>query len=130
MSRFFDILNSHPILMADGATGTQLQQAGLPGGTAPESWNLDNPAAIISLHKSYRDAGSHIVLTNTFGGSRIKLASNNLGDKVIEINTSAAKLARTVMGEHGLVFGDIEPTGELLEHLGVLTYEKAVAAFD
>jgi 5-methyltetrahydrofolate--homocysteine methyltransferase len=129
MSRFSEILKSHLILIADGATGTQLQLAGLPGGIAPESWNLDNPTAIIALHKSYRDAGSDIVLTNTFGGSRIKLARNNLADKVIEINTAAAQLARTVMGEPGLVFGDIGPTGELLEPLGTLTYEQAVTAF-
>jgi methionine synthase I (cobalamin-dependent) len=129
MSRFSEIMSSYSILVADGATGTQLQKAGLPAGTVPESWNLDNPSAIIALHKSYRDAGSHIVLTNTFGGSRIKLARNKLGEKVVEINKAAAQLARSVMGDDRLVFGDMGPTGELLEPLGKLTYEQAVAAF-
>ena len=129
MSRFSEIMSSHTILVADGATGTQLQKAGLPAGVSPESWNLDNPSAIIALHESYRDAGSQIVLTNTFGGSRIKLSRNKLGDKVAEINQAAAQLARSVMGDDGLVFGDMGPTGELLEPLGTLTYEQAVTAF-
>ncbi|GAP22412.1 homocysteine S-methyltransferase family protein [Leptolinea tardivitalis] len=129
MSRFADSFSGHSILVADGATGTQLQKAGLPAGTAPESWNLDNPTAIRTLHSSYKDAGANIVLTNTFGGSRIKLNRNHLGEKVVEINRRAAELAREVMKDDGLVFGDMGPTGELLEPLGSLSFEQAVTAF-
>ncbi|HEX7555498.1 MAG TPA: homocysteine S-methyltransferase family protein, partial [Leptolinea sp.] len=63
MTRFSDALKKNSILVADGATGTQLQRAGLPIGVAPELWILENPTAIIALHKSYLDAGSDIVLT-------------------------------------------------------------------
>jgi 5-methyltetrahydrofolate--homocysteine methyltransferase len=129
MSRFSDALKKNLVLIADGATGTQLQKAGLPAGIAPERWNLENPQAIINLHKSYLDAGANIVLTNTFGGSRIKLAKDNLAEKCVEINRTAAELARKAAGEGGLVFGDMGPTGELLAPLGPLTYDQAVAAF-
>jgi 5-methyltetrahydrofolate--homocysteine methyltransferase len=129
MSRFMDALKNSNVLVADGATGTQLQQAGLPAGIAPERWILENPQAILNLHQSYLDAGSNIILTNTFGGTRIKLAKDNLADKCVEINRTAAQLARKSAGENALVFGDIGPTGELLAPLGSLTYEQAVAAF-
>lgn len=129
MSRFSDALKKNTVLVADGATGTQLQQAGLPAGIAPERWNLENQQAILNLYQSYLDAGSDIILTNTFGGSRIKLAKDNLAEKCVEINRTAAQLARKVAGENNLVFGDIGPTGELLDPLGPLAYEQAVAAF-
>lgn len=129
MSRFSEALKKNAILIADGATGTQLQRAGLPVGIAPERWNLENPQAILNLHKSYLDAGSNIVLTNTFGGSRIKLTKDNLAEKCVEINRTAAQLARKAAGENGIVFGDMGPTGELLAPLGPLTYDQAVAAF-
>lgn len=129
MSRFQDALKKNMILVADGATGTQLQRAGLPAGIAPERWNLENPQAILNLHKSYLDAGSNIVLTNTFGGTRIKLAKDNLAEKCVEINRTAAQLARKAAGETSIVFGDMGPTGELLEPLGPLAYDQAVAAF-
>jgi 5-methyltetrahydrofolate--homocysteine methyltransferase len=129
MSRFSEALKNKSILIADGATGTQLQKAGLPLGMAPEQWVLENPEAIIAHHKSYLDAGSDIVLTNTFGGSRIKLSKNDLADRCVEINRTAAQLARKATGESGLVFGDIGPTGELLAPLGSLTYEQAVEVF-
>jgi methionine synthase I (cobalamin-dependent) len=129
MSRFSEALKKNSILIADGATGTQLQKAGLPTGIAPERWNLENPQAILNLHKSYLDAGADIVLTNTFGGSRIKLSKDNLADKCVEINRNAALLARKAAGENALVFGDMGPTGELLAPLGPLTYDQAVVAF-
>ena len=73
MQDFLGRLNEPGILIADGATGTTLQKAGLPSGMAPERWNLENPEAILDLHRSYIEAGSDIILTNTFGGTRIRL---------------------------------------------------------
>lgn len=122
-------LDLSQLLIADGATGTQLQKAGLPRGAAPERWNLENPQAIINHHKSYADAGSDIVLTNTFGGTRIRMEKDGLAEKVREVNWTAARLARAAVGEDRFVFGDIGPSGKLLKPYGPLTFEQAVDAF-
>ncbi len=122
-------LQQNTVLIADGATGTQLQKAGLPAGYPPELWNLENPAAIIAHHLSYLDAGSDIILTNTFGGNAIKLRSHNLEERTSEINTRAAELARKAAGSNQFVFGDVGPTGHLLSPLGDLSEEEAIAAF-
>jgi 5-methyltetrahydrofolate--homocysteine methyltransferase len=129
MSKFLKTLTNTNILIADGATGTQLLKAGLTSGIAPESWNLDNPDAIRSLHRSYLDAGADIVLTNTFGASRIRLERHKLEDQVVPINTAAARLAREAAGDSAFVFGDIGPTGGLLKPYGKISFEEAQAAF-
>ncbi len=129
MSKLTDFLAGPGILVADGATGTQLQKAGLKPGASPERWNLENPEAIRALHRGYIEAGANVVLTNTFGGTRFRLARHGLEGQVREINAAAAKLAREVAGESVFVFGDIGPSGELLKPLGKLTYEEAVAGF-
>lgn len=126
---FLAALNNANILIADGATGTQLQKAGLPVGYVPELWNLENPDAILAHHMSYLDAGADIVLTNTFGGNPIKLRSNNLESKTREINKAGALLARKAAGPKRFVFGDVGPTGQLLSPLGELSEESAIAAF-
>jgi 5-methyltetrahydrofolate--homocysteine methyltransferase len=129
MSKFTDRISQPGTLTADGATGTMLQQAGLPAGSAPERWNLENPDAIRALHRGYIDAGADLVLTNTFGGSRIKLEREGLGPQAAEINRAAALLAREAAGEDHFVLGDIGPTGQLIEPLGPLSYTDAVDAF-
>ncbi len=129
MSNFINALNSVSILIADGATGTQLQKMGLKPGAAPEAWNLDNPEAIHALHESYLAAGSQVILTNTFGGTRYRLARHGLDGRVQEINAAATRLARESAGDSAWVFGDIGPTGELLQPLGKVAYEEAVTAF-
>ncbi len=129
MSRFRAALASHKILIADGATGTTLQKAGLPAGTAPERWNLENPDAVRALHRGYIEAGADMVLTNTFGGTSVRLKREGLQDRAAEINRAAAALAREVAGESVLVVGDIGPTGEMMAPLGTLTHEEAVASF-
>jgi 5-methyltetrahydrofolate--homocysteine methyltransferase len=129
MSKFIRTLNQRNVLVADGATGTQLLKAGLTSGVAPESWNLDNPEAIRTLHRSYLDAGADIVLTNTFGATRIRLERHQLQDKVISINSAAARLAREAAGAGAFVFGDIGPTGGLLKPYGKISFEDAQAAF-
>jgi 5-methyltetrahydrofolate--homocysteine methyltransferase len=129
MTKLKDRLSQGGILIADGATGTTLQEAGLPTGTAPERWNLENPDAIRDLHRGYVEAGADLILTNTFGGSRPRLRVEGLEDQTHEVNLAAARLAREVAGDQVLVLGDIGPTGQLLEPLGVLTYDGAVAGF-
>jgi len=122
-------LASGKLLLADGATGTMLQGWGLPLGTPPERWNLEKPEKIIALHRAYIEAGSQVVLTNTFGGTRIKLGRAGHADITAEANRAAARLAQEAAGPDAFVAGDLGPSGELLAPYGDLTYEEAVAAF-
>lgn len=129
MSKFEQFLKEKPVLVADGATGTMLQQAGLPAGAAPERWNLENPDAVRALYRSYIEAGADMILTNTFGGCSVRLERDGLGAQAHAINAAAARLAREVAGDAVLVVGDIGPSGKLLEPLGDLAYADAVASF-
>ena len=117
------------VLVADGATGTMLQTAGLPTGLPGEAWVLERPEQILVLHEAYLAAGSDIILTSTFGGTRARLQAAGLHARVEEINATAAQLAREAAGPGKYVGGDIGPTGELMAPLGVLTYEAAFEMF-
>ncbi len=129
MTGFRKRLSQKRILIADGATGTMLQAAGLPPGVSPERWNLERPEAIRALHQSYVEAGADLILSNTFGGSRLRLEKAGLGGRVREINLAAVRLARDVAGEKILVLGDIGPTGRMLKPLGDLSDAEARASF-
>jgi 5-methyltetrahydrofolate--homocysteine methyltransferase len=129
MLDFRERLTSDGVIIADGAAGTMLQQAGLQLGPAPERWNIENPAKIHELHRAYLDAGSEIILTNTFGGTRIRLQMDGLGEKVHAVNAAGARIAREEAGENAWVLGDMGPTGQILEPLGNLNRDAAVAAF-
>ncbi len=122
-------LASGEVLIADGATGTMLLEAGLPTGTPGEAWILERPEEIMKLHRAYVEAGSQIILTTTFGGTRARLKAAGLEVRVAEINRRAAELARRVAGNEAYVAGDVGPTGELMAPLGPLTYEAAVELF-
>lgn len=124
-----ETLQSGRLLIADGATGTLLMAAGLPAGAAPELWNVERPEQILALHRAYLEAGSQIILTNTFGGSRIKLDKFGLGERARELNLAAAALARQASQGRAYVAGDIGPTGELMQPMGALTYDAAWQAF-
>ena len=118
------------LLVADGATGTQLQAMGLPVGMAPELWNVERPDAILAHHRAYLDAGSQVILTNTFGGTRLKLdRTGDLGARTVELNRAAAAVAKEAAAGEAYVAGDIGPTGELLAPYGLLSYEDAVEIF-
>ncbi len=132
MSRFLERMSTEKVLIADGATGTMYQAAGLKSGTAPEEWNVTNPDQVQAIYRAYLQAGSDIILTNTFGGTSIKLGKFGLADRVKEFNQAAAALAREAAQEadnERLVMGDLGPTGELMEPMGPLTYEKALKAY-
>ena len=122
-------LASGDVLIADGATGTMLLEAGLPAGMPGEAWVLEQPEVIMKLHRAYVEAGSQIILTTTFGGTRARLKAAGLEIQAAEINRRAAELARQVVGDDLYVGGDIGPTGELMVPLGSLTYEAAVEIF-
>jgi 5-methyltetrahydrofolate--homocysteine methyltransferase len=117
------------VLIADGATGTMLQTAGLPTGMPGEAWVLEKPEEIKRLHQAYVDAGSQFILTSTFGGTRARLKAVGLDPQVTEISRRAGELAREVVGDALYVGGDIGPTGEMMPPLGKLTYEVAVEMF-
>lgn len=125
----FALLQSQPFLIGDGAMGTMLQNAGLTTGGAPELWNVERPDVIRSIYQGYVDAGSHLIETNTFGGTRFRLKLHDLQDRVYELNHAGAALARSAAGEEVLVAGSIGPTGELMAPMGALTFDTAVAAF-
>jgi 5-methyltetrahydrofolate--homocysteine methyltransferase len=122
-------LASGDVLIADGATGTMLQAAGLPAGMPGEAWILERPEEIKKLHRAYLQAGSRLLLTSTFGGTRARLRAAGLDPKVAEISQRAAELARDVAGDEVYVGGDIGPTGEMMPPLGKLTYAAAVEMF-
>jgi len=122
-------LSDGETLIADGAAGTTLIAAGIPAGTPPEQWNVERPEVILALHRSYVEAGSQIILTNTFGGSRLKLEKFSQDEKVREFNLAGVKLARQAAGDQAYVAGDLGPTGILMKPMGTLTFEQAVETF-
>jgi methionine synthase I (cobalamin-dependent) len=126
------LLAEKGVLMADGATGTNLFAMGLEAGEAPELWNEAKPENITKLHQDFVDAGADIILTNSFGGTRQRLKLHKAEGRVFDLNKKAAEIARAVADKAGrkvIVAGSVGPTGELLVPLGAMTYEDAVAAF-
>jgi 5-methyltetrahydrofolate--homocysteine methyltransferase len=119
------------VRVGDGAMGTMLQEAGLDDGGAPELWNVERPEVITGIFEAYVEAGSRLITTNTFGGSRPRLAMHGLEDRVVELNEAAARLARSVADTHPGVYvlGDVGPSGDLMEPMGTLTADAAVALF-
>lgn len=132
MTELAEILATQGYVVADGAMGTQLFAAGLTAGDSPELWNVNRSAEIRLIHRSYIQAGSDLVLTNSFGGSHFRLALHDLADRVVELNEAAARNARAAADEASrpvLVAGSMGPTGSLLEPLGPMTVEDCEAAF-
>ncbi len=130
MNRLSALLRAQRPALFDGAMGTLLQDAGLEDGAPGELWNLENPDAVRQAHAAYADAGARLLTTNTFGGTRPRLEMHGLGERVGEVNRTAAQIARSVADERGLlVAGDLGPTGELLAPLGTMTPEDAQALF-
>jgi 5-methyltetrahydrofolate--homocysteine methyltransferase len=128
-SKFFEML-SKTVLLVDGAMGTQLQAKGLAVGEASERWNLDHPDSVLQIHQDYVHAGADIILTNSFGGSRFKLADYHLDEKVTEINRIAAEIARKAAGKKVFVAASIGPTGQFLEPLGTVTEAEMIQVFE
>ncbi|HZZ62997.1 MAG TPA: betaine--homocysteine S-methyltransferase [Roseiarcus sp.] len=119
-------------LLADGATGTNLFAMGLTSGDAPELWNEIHPDRIRSLHQAFVDAGSDIILTNSFGANRRRLALHGQEARARELNVLAAQNARTVADRAGrpvVVAGSVGPTGDILAPLGPLSEDEAVEIF-
>ena len=120
---------NHMINIFDGAMGTMLHNAGLPTGTCPELWNIEQAAAVIAIHQSYIASGADIIETNTFGANRIKLSHYGLQDKVSLINTAAVQAARAACLPNTKIAGSVGPTGKLIAPLGDLTFDHAYEVF-
>jgi 5-methyltetrahydrofolate--homocysteine methyltransferase len=129
VSRLEELLSARSIAIADGAWGTQMSERGLEPGEAPESWVIYRPDAVRDVAQSYVDCGAEIVLTDTFGGSRFKLAKCQLDERVEEINRRAAELSKDAAGSAALVFASIGPTGEFMEPLGTVSESEMVEVF-
>jgi 5-methyltetrahydrofolate--homocysteine methyltransferase len=112
--------------------GTQLFAEGLQFGDPPEVWNLTHPDVVRRIHRGYLDAGSQILMTNTFGGNRLRLGLHGHDKRVAELNRTAAILLRSEVdaaGGHALVAGDIGPSGEIMAPIGTLDEAEAVEVF-
>ena len=132
MNRLTERLAEQGWLLADGATGTNYFAMGLKSGEPPENWNFDHPERVRSLHKQFIEAGADIVLTNTFGANHRRLMLHGAQDQARETNRVAAGHARTeadAAERDVLVAGSMGPTGDLLQPLGEVTRETALAAF-
>ncbi|HUF92682.1 MAG TPA: homocysteine S-methyltransferase family protein [Candidatus Limnocylindria bacterium] len=119
-------------LVFDGGYGTMLFAAGLLNGACPEVWNDTHADVVRGIHKGYYDAGSDIVETNTFGGTRLKLNEYQIGDRTAELNVKGARLARSVMPAGGYVAGSLGPTSRLpaeYEPLGDTTDDQYFETF-
>jgi methionine synthase I (cobalamin-dependent) len=117
------------LFLLDGAMGTQLIAHGIQPGKCSELLNIESPGLVMRIHKAYIHAGCDAVITNTFGGNGFTLARHGLANRLTEINTAAAHLARKAAGPDNYVLGDIGPTGDFLEPLGHLKPDQLKTAF-
>jgi len=126
------LLDEKPILLADGATGTNFMEMGLEPGFPPDIWNLSEPQKPEALHQQFVDAGSDIILTNTFGANAPRLKLHDAQDQTYAINKAGAEIARKVADRADrpvVVAGSVGPTGELFEPMGEMTHASAKAEF-
>ena len=122
-----NLLAGGPVV-TDGAWGTQLQSRGLPVGACPDAWNLHCPDAVEAVARAYVEAGSQVILTNTFGANRFILARYDLGERVAEINAAGVEISRSAAGDRAKVFASMGPTGVMLM-MGEATEDDLRAAF-
>lgn len=129
MGMLLDALRDKKLLVSDGAMGTQLQDRGLGVGECPEFWNITHPDEVRAVIRGYVDAGSELVLANTFGGSTFKLKKFGLAGQAAEINRAGAALALEAAGGKAVAAASIGPTGEFLEPYGDIAEEEMEAVF-
>ncbi len=131
MGGLLDIIRTRTLLI-DGAMGTMLQEGGMEPGACPEELNVSRPGLILGVHKKYLDAGADVITTNTFGGSRAKLAEYGLADRLEKLNRTAVQLSREAAdgaGRKVFVAADIGPTGRFLQPVGDISFDEAYGMF-
>lgn len=126
--KIFELIKERIVLL-DGGMGTELIRYGLTPGTCSEEWNTEKPDVVKKIHQNYFDAGSDVILTNSFGGNRIKLASHGLEKRCYELNLAAAQLANEVKKEGKFVAGSMGPTGKFLQPQGEFSEEEFESAY-
>ena len=132
MGAWETLLGQPGVILADGGMGTMLMGLGLQSGGSPELWNVEHPDQVGQVHRGYLQAGSRIILTNTFGCNRLRLGLHHLQDRVVEFSRAGAQLVRKEVeaaGGRAVVAGDIGPSGGILAPLGELEPAQAVDAF-
>jgi 5-methyltetrahydrofolate--homocysteine methyltransferase len=131
MGTLIELLRSPGVVVGDGAMGTMLQESGLDDGGSPELWNVEHPDRVAAILEAYAEAGSQLLTTNTFGGSRPRLQMHDLQDRVHELNKAGAQVARGVADRREGVFvlGDVGPSGDLMDPMGTLTVDGAIELF-
>ncbi|MCJ7732958.1 MAG: betaine--homocysteine S-methyltransferase [Anaerolineales bacterium] len=132
MDKLSTLLQSGKPILLDGAMGTMLMDAGLVPGVSPEEWNVLFPEKVKQIHRAYIEAGSQIILTNSFGGSAIRLDTHGLAERVFELNEAAARNAREqadAAPETVIVAGSIGPSGQLMEPYGKMRFDDARLSF-
>ena len=115
----------YPVFL-DGATGSNLQKAGMPTGVCPELWIIEHREILIKLQRDFKKAGTNIVYAPTFSGNRVKLAEYGLEDRLDEINKTLVQISREAVGQDCLVAGDMTMTGESLAPIGSMTLDRLV----
>ena len=129
---FLDRICAGKVLVADGATGTYLQARGLEPGGDPEAMNLTHPEIVAKMAEEYFQAGSDLIQTNSFGGSRFMQAKYGFGDRSAELCVLAAGHAKSKAGAFGsdrYVAGSMGPTGELMEPVGEIPASEIYDSF-
>lgn len=125
---FRELVKKGPVIL-DGATGTNLQKAGMPVGVCPELWIIEHPQVMINLQRAYVEAGTQILLAPTFTANRIKLDEYALSDRLVELNRKLVAISKEAAGEKALVAGDLTMTGQQLYPMGELTFEELVDVY-
>ncbi|MBT4290478.1 MAG: methionine synthase [Deltaproteobacteria bacterium] len=121
------LLECKPVVL-DGAWGTLLQSKGLDPGAYPDEWNLSHPDKVEEVAKAYVEAGSQIIITNTFSANSFCLSKSNMGDKIREINIAGVEISKRAAGEKAVVFASMGPTGKNLA-MGEVSAEALVQSF-
>lgn len=129
MNRLIKNLQQKKTLVSDGAWGTMLFSKGLKPGTCPEEWNISHPEIVATIPNDYLKAGVDIILTNSFGGSPLKLAQYGFDHQATELNLAAAKISKEAAKGKALVFGSVGPTGHFLTPLGTTTEREMIDNF-
>ncbi len=121
------LISAGPVV-TDGAWGTQLQGLGLEVGACPDGWNLSQPDKVEQVARAYVDAGSQVILTNTFGANRFVLSRHSLDDQVAEVNRAGVEISRRAAGDRARVFASMGPSGVMLM-MGEVTEDELQEAF-